>query len=151
MWYVGQYMWSWRFATPWDERGRSISANLTTFIDANGVPVAPARPGAEFRGSYRPLAEALRKRVDERSARTSLTPFPGVQEPARERHAATGRALVVTELGTSDPYISAHVEQVLGLRLDVLRLTAELDQTREALQRLLYMYDEPVGDRDDRA
>jgi hypothetical protein len=143
MWYVGQYMWSWRFSTPWDERGRSISANLTTFIDANGVPVAPARPGAEFRGSYRPLAEALRKRMEERSARTSPTPSPGVQEPARERHAATSRAL--------DSYRSAHVEQVLGLRFDVLRLTAELDQTRQALQRLLYLCDEPVSDRDDRA
>ncbi|MGY1623622.1 hypothetical protein ACI789_15615 [Geodermatophilus sp. SYSU D00965] len=151
MWYVGQYMWSWSFSTPWDGAGRTISANLTTFIDADGVPVAPARPGAEFRGSYRPLAEALRKRVEERSARTSVTALPGVREPARERHAATSSALVATEPGASDPHISAHVEQVLGLRLDVLRLTAELDQTREALQRLLYLYDEPLGNGEDRA
>jgi hypothetical protein len=125
MWYVGQYMWSWSFSTPWDERGRTISANLTTFIDANGVPVAPARPGADFRGSYGPLAEALRKRI-----------------------AATSSALVAAEHSISDPEISAHLEQVLGLRLDVLRLTAELDQAREAQQRLMYLYDEPVSNGD---
>ncbi|MGY1644376.1 hypothetical protein ACI782_24995 [Geodermatophilus sp. SYSU D00703] len=125
MWCVGQYMWSWSFSTPWDERGRTISANLTTFIDANGVPVAPARPGAEFRGSYRPLAQALRRRI-----------------------AATSSALVAAEHGTSDPEIAVHLEQVLGLRLDVLSLTAELDQAREALQRLVYLHGEPVSNGD---
>jgi hypothetical protein len=150
MWYVGQHMWLWRISTPWDQRGRSISANLMTFIDANGVPFAPTRPGAEFRGSYPPLAEALRQRMAERSARVSICPSPVVQERALERHAAAGHALVADEDGAFDPHIPACVEQVLALRLDLLRLTAELDQTREALQRLVYVYDGTITNRDDR-
>ncbi|MGK5171167.1 DUF2510 domain-containing protein [Geodermatophilus sp. CPCC 205761] len=142
MWYVGVYMWSWSTSTPWDERGESLSANLATFIDANGVPLVPGRPGAEFRGSYRPLAVALRKRIAERSARVSVSPSPVVHERALERHAAASHAPVAAgRHGTSEPTIPPYVERVLALRLDVLRLTAELDQVREAQQRLQYLYD----------
>ena len=141
MWYVGKCMWLWRVSTPWDQRGQSLSANLMTFIDANGVPFAPTRPGAEFRGSYQPLAEALRRRMTEPSARVSICPSPVVQDRALELPAAAGHALVADEDGISDPHIPACLEQVLALRLDVLRLTAELDQNRESLQRLLCLYD----------
>jgi hypothetical protein len=150
MWYVGVYMWSWSTSTPWDEHGESLSANLATFIDANGVPVAPGRPGAEFRGSYRPLAEALRKRMAEGSARVSVSPAPVVQERALERHAAARHVPVAAgQHDTSEP-APPYVERVIALRLDVLRLTAELDQVREAQQQLEWMYDGTGSDRDDR-
>jgi Protein of unknown function (DUF2510) len=172
MWYVGVYPWSWSTSTPRDERGRSLWANLATFIDANGVPAAPGRPDAEFRGSYRPLAAALRERMSERSARGSLSPAPViperapvvheralvvheralvVHERALERHAAARRAPVAAgQHGHHEPTAPPYVEGVVALRLDLLRLTAELAQVHEALQRLESLYDSTGSARDDR-
>ncbi|MGY1634118.1 DUF2510 domain-containing protein [Geodermatophilus sp. SYSU D01186] len=149
MWYVGVYMWSWSTSTPWDERGESLTANLATFIDGSGVPIAPGRPDAEFRGSYGSLAGALRQRMAEHSAGVSVSPSPVVQVRALERHAAVSPVPVAAgQHGTSEPPNPPYVEGVLGLRLDVLRLTAELAQVREAQQRLECLYDGTGADRD---